>query len=108
MTELTLLPLELRHTAEHTLEGICVPYGVTSTKAGYPQGERFLAGSFAGVTASSKIRLTDIHDSTGKRPIGVATEFRDTPQGLLGTFRFYNTPQGRGAWKTWWRKPTAA
>ena len=100
-TELTVLPLELRKaaTAEHTLDGVCVPYGVTTMKAGYPQGERFLPGAFAGVQPTHKIRLTDVHDATGKRPIGVATAFKDTPAALLGTFRFYNTPEGRGGWE---------
>lgn len=99
MTETIVLPLELRHSQQegHGLEGLCVPYGKTTLKAGYPQGERFLPGAFAGVNAAAKIRLTDVHDTTGRRPVGVATELRDTPEGLWGAFRFYDTPQGRGA-----------
>lgn len=99
MTETTIVPLELRHDGEHSLDGLCVPYGVTTLKAGYPRGERFLAGAFRELAQSgpAKIRLTDSHDETGKRPVGVATEFRDTDDGLFGRFRFYNTPEGRGA-----------
>src|SRR5262245_42737130 len=100
MTETTLVPLELRRATgdEHTLEGVCVPYGVVSNKVGYPRGERFVAGAFADVETGAKIRLTESHDETGRRPLAVGTEFRDTPSGLPGTFRFYNTPEGRGAW----------
>jgi HK97 family phage prohead protease len=99
MTETTIVPLELRHDGEHGLDGLCVPYGATTMKAGYPRGERFLAGAFRELaqSGSTKIRLTDSHDETGKRPVGVATEFRDTETGLFGRFRFYNTPEGRGA-----------
>jgi HK97 family phage prohead protease len=97
MTDSTLLPLELRQTAENVLEGICVPYGETTLKAGYPQGERFVRGAFASTAnGKSKVRLTDVHDEK-KRPVGIATAFRDAEDGLYGTFRFYNTPEGRGA-----------
>jgi HK97 family phage prohead protease len=100
MTETTLVPMELRRSGDHTLDGVCVPYNVTTLKAGYPQGERFLPGAFADVASSRvKIRLTDVHDQTGRRPLGVATEFRDTDVGLIGSFRFYNTPEGRGGWE---------
>lgn len=97
-TEATVLPLELRAgTDANTIEGMCVPYNVTTLKAGYPQGERFLPGSFSELARTrAKIRLTDSHDETGKRPIGVATSFRESDDGLLGVFRFYNTPEGRG------------
>lgn len=99
-TEITTLPLELRASSDGSgLDGLCVPYGATSLKAGYPKGERFVAGAFADLIASgasAKIRLTDSHDETGRRPIGVATEFRDEAAGLFGRFRFYNTPEGRG------------
>lgn len=98
-TEITTLPLELRAAEDgNTLDGLCVPYGETTLKAGYPKGERFLAGAFADLISSgvAKIRLTDSHDESGRRPIGVATEFRDEAAGLWGRFRFYNTPEGRG------------
>jgi hypothetical protein len=98
MSEVSVVPLELRQTAENTLEGVCIPYGVTTMKAGYPNGERFVPHAFADVaTAHAKIRLTDQHDETGRRPVGVAVRFQDHEDGLLGTFRFYNTPEGRGA-----------
>ena len=57
MTETTVVQLELRRTAQpRTLEGLCVPYGAISRKAGYPQGERFLA--FARTAFDSKIDLS--------------------------------------------------
>jgi HK97 family phage prohead protease len=102
MHETTLVPLELRRSGERTLEGLCVPYGRTTTKAGYPHGERFVAGAFADLVEArgAKIRLTDSHAPDDlRRPLGVATEFRDTDEGLFGTFRFYNTPEGRGGWE---------
>jgi len=101
MTETWTVPLELRRAAgeDHTLTGLCVPYGRTTYRAGHPRGERFLPGAFAAASGAAKIRLTDSHDETGRRPVGVATVLEDTPQGLMGTFRFYNTPEGRGAWE---------
>jgi HK97 family phage prohead protease len=99
-TEITTVPLELRASTDGAgLDGLCVPYGSTTLKAGYPKGERFLPGSFADLIATNgaaKIRLTDSHDESGRRPIGVATEFREEEAGLWGRFRFYNTPEGRG------------
>jgi HK97 family phage prohead protease len=97
-TESTIVRLELRRAGEHGLEGICVPYNVTTLKAGHVRGERFLPGAFAELDQRSKIRLTDSHlEAEQRRPVGVGTEFRDTPQGLFGAFRFYDTPEGRGA-----------
>jgi len=99
-TENSTLPLELRASSDgNTLDGLCVPYSRTTLKAGVPKGERFLPGAFADLTetrGAAKIRLTDSHDESGRRPIGVATEFRETDAGLWGRFRFYNTPEGRG------------
>lgn len=103
MTETTIVPMELRRadTSSHVLEGLCVPYGRTTTKAGHPAGERFVAGAFSDATRSTaKVRLTDSHiPSETRRPVGVATELRDTADGLHGVFRFYDTPEGRGAWE---------
>lgn len=105
MTEFTVVPLELRRAAgsdKHELEGVCVPYGRTSMKTEHVQGERFLPGAFASLTSGApKVRLRDAHVQLGeeRRPVGIATEFRDTPDGLVGRFRFYDTPEGRGAWE---------
>lgn len=104
MTETTIIPLELRHAGgegPHVLTGLCVPYNRTTLKAGYPKGERFLPGALAKAqAAAAKIRLTDFHQpGQARRPVGVATELRDTAEGLLGTFRFYDTPEGRGAFE---------
>jgi len=99
-TETTTVALELRRVAgdELALEGLCVPYGVTTLKAGYPKGERFLPGAFNDVDTRAKIRLTDSHlEGEARRPVGVGTSFRETDRGLWGAFRFYNTPEGRGA-----------
>jgi len=99
-SESTIVRLEMRSSGDHGLEGICVPYGVTTTKAGHANGERFLPGAFADLDPSAfgKVRLTDSHlEGEQRRPVGVGTQFRDTPQGLFGAFRFYETPEGRGA-----------
>lgn len=97
-TETTTVALELRRAGEHGLEGICVPYNRVTLKAGHAKGERFLPGAFAELDARAKIRLTDSHlEGEARRPVGVGTEFRDTAHGLFGTFRFYDTPEGRGA-----------
>lgn len=102
-SETTVLPLQLRAAAgdQHVLEGLCVPYGRTSMKTGHPRGERFLPGALAdAVPYYAKIRLTDAHTPGAvRRPVGVATALRDTDEGLWGTFRFYATPEGRGAWE---------
>lgn len=103
MTEFTVVPLELRRAAgskQHELEGVCVPYGRTSMKTEYPAGERFLPGAFAALTArSAKVRLRDAHAQDERRPVGIATGFSDSDEGLVGRFRFYDTPEGRGAWE---------
>lgn len=98
MPDTLVVPLEMRRTADRTIEGICVPYNRTTMKAGNSRGERFLPGAFAGVDARQKIRLTDSHlEGEVRRPVGVGTQFRDTTEGLFGAFRFYDTPEGRGA-----------
>lgn len=100
--EASVFPMQLRAAAgdQHLLEGLCVPYARTSMKTGYPRGERFLPGALRDAPGrAEKIRLTDTHRQDGRRPVGVASMLRDTPDGLWGQFRFYNTPEGRGAWE---------
>lgn len=101
MTEATVVPLELRRSGDRTLEGLCVPYGRTTLKAGHPKGERFLPGAFAdlgAMTAQTRIRLTDSHlEGEQRRPVGIGVSFREAEDGLYGAFRFYDTPEGRGA-----------
>ncbi|MBO0885639.1 MAG: HK97 family phage prohead protease, partial [Mycobacterium sp.] len=103
MTESTVMPLELRRAGSdgHVLTGVCVPYNRVTMKAGWPRGERFMPHAFATApTAPHSIRLTDSHVSGElRRPAGVATELRDTDTGLVGSFRFYDTPEGRGAYE---------
>lgn len=105
MSEQTVLPLELRRASDidgvHTLEGLCVPYGRTTLKAGFPRGERFVSGAFRDAVAGrAKVRLRDIHGANdNRRPVAVSTGFEETGDGLVGRFRFYNTPEGRGAWE---------
>lgn len=90
------------------LEVLCVPYGITTTWVnlpGFPGGERFRQGAFAalvagGPRAAAKVRLTDSHlDGVDRRPIGEGVEFVETPDGLVGKFRIYNTPEGRSGWE---------
>lgn len=105
MSELTIMPLELRQAGEgRVLEGLCVPYDRVTLKAGYPRGERFAQGAFAtSVGPGVKVRLIDEDHAAAhgvkRRPVGVATELREDRAGLWGTFRFYDTPEGRGAWE---------
>ena len=105
MSELTIMPLELRSKGDdHVLEGLCVPYDRVTLKAGYPRGERFAPGAFKGSAQPGvKVRLIDEDHAAAhgaaRRPVGVATELRDDREGLWGTFRFYDTPEGRGAWE---------
>jgi HK97 family phage prohead protease len=93
--------LELRDADDgaHELDGVCVPYGVETRKAG-PRPERFAAHAFAGVGAQTKIRLVDEnHAWKGRRPVGVAKALNDESHGLVGRFRFYDTPEGRSAFE---------
>jgi HK97 family phage prohead protease len=92
--------LELREASNgaHELEGICVPFDRTTTKAG-PRPERFKRGAFADLADPSKVRLTDENHARGRRPVGVGVAFEERSAGLWGRFRFYNTSQGRDAWE---------
>lgn len=102
-TYIEMTDVEVRDAGggRHELEGLCVPYNTPTHRAG-PVPEVFRPGAFAGaVAAAPKIRLTEYHpgSDTGRRPVGVAAAFEERPAGLFGTFRFYNTPQGRAAWE---------
>lgn len=103
MSEVTVMPLELRRSTGdgHVLEGLCVPYNRVTLKAGYPRGERFMPGAFQSLPrAGANVRLIDNgHNGGDRRPVGVSTGFEETADGLMGRFRFYNTPEGRGAWE---------
>jgi HK97 family phage prohead protease len=83
----------------HALEGLCVPYDVPTTKAGL-RPEVFRPRAFASaLRAGGKVRLLDENHASGRRPVGVATDLTEGPDGLHGVFRFYNTPEGRAAWE---------
>lgn len=110
-TDLATAPLEVRAVdtddeGRHTMEALCVPYGKPTYAVdlkGY-NGERFKAGAFADLLANPatwpKVRLTDSHvDGRERRPIAKAVEFRDTADGLVGRWQFFNTPEGRGGWE---------
>lgn len=93
--------LEIRESSDghHELEGICVPYGVVTHRAG-AQPERFRPGAFTAAleSLSGRIRLRDHnHNLDARRPVGVATALEERTGGLWGRFRFYNTPEGRAA-----------
>lgn len=110
----TTYALEVREAAttpegRHTLEALCVPYDQTTTLIGwdlreFPGGEKFARGAFADLIAAPaawpKVRLTDSHVETAKRrPVAKGTSFRETSDGLVGTFQFFATPEGRGAFE---------
>lgn len=103
MTEQTYVradTLEIREASDgyHELEGVCVPYGVVTTRAG-ARPERFRPGAFTAALAarSQKIRLLDHNHSDKHRPVAVATALEERTGGLWGRFRFYNTAEGRAA-----------
>jgi len=70
-----------------TLEGMIVPYGEVTYLA--PEPERFVAGSLSRSVAErgDRVKLFRSHDHTNA--VGQALGFRDTPEGLTGTFRLY-------------------
>lgn len=94
--------LEIRSSDDgrHELEGICVPYGVTTRKAG-SRPERFRFGAFEAAIggAVGKLRLVDHNHSESHRPVAVATSLEERTGGLWGRFRFYATPEGRAAFE---------
>lgn len=103
MTETTFVAadgLEIREAADghHELEGICVPYGIVTHRAG-ARPERFRPAAFAAALSAGlgKIRLRDHNHSDTHRPVAVATALEERTGGLWGRFRFYNTPEGRAA-----------
>ncbi|MGI9823953.1 HK97 family phage prohead protease [Agromyces sp. Marseille-Q5079] len=87
-------------TQDHYLEGICVPYGRRTDRAPGGTPEVILSGAFAAaVAAPSSVRLQDNNHSKNTRPVGVAVELHETPEGLWGRFRLYRTPEGRAAFE---------
>lgn len=110
-TELATAPLEVRAVdtdaeGRHTIEALCVPYDRPTYAVALKgfNGERFARGAFADLLANPatwpKVRLTDNHvDGRERRPVAKATEFRDTADGLVGRWQFFNTPEGRGAFE---------
>ncbi|MFJ9125710.1 HK97 family phage prohead protease [Streptomyces sp. NPDC102340] len=98
MTAQTLhLPYKLRAASDGTLTGICVPYGQVSYLTEHAAGERFARGAFAKSIAAraGKIRLKSLHSEV--MPVGVATDLEERDDGLYGTFRLYDTPEGHAA-----------
>jgi HK97 family phage prohead protease len=87
----------LRSESDGTLTGICVPFGEVSYLTEHTGGERFVPGAFARtiVARSGKVRLKSLHSDA--MPVGLASELRETDEGLHGTFRLYDTPEGRAA-----------
>ncbi|MFF2830581.1 HK97 family phage prohead protease [Cellulosimicrobium cellulans] len=90
-----------------TVDVLCVPYGEVTYAVDIPghKGEQFADDAFAhlvnaGPAHWGRIRLTDSHlDGEKRRPVARATFFTETEAGLFGTFRFFNTPEGRSAFE---------
>lgn len=108
--ETATVALEVRDVAtddgRHTLEALCVPYETPTYAVSVPghRGEVFARDAFSGLLSAPqtwpKVRLTDSHtDTSARRPVAKAVDFRDSPEGLIGRFQFFNTPEGRGAWE---------
>jgi HK97 family phage prohead protease len=110
----TTYALDLREAVttpegRHSIQALCVPYDqptnlVDLDPRAYPNGEKFARGAFGELLAAPnawpKVRLTDSHVETDKRrPVAKAVAFQDTDAGLVGTFQFFATPEGRGAFE---------
>jgi HK97 family phage prohead protease len=87
---------------ERILTALLVPYGETSMDTPYPNGERFLPGSFRKAVAewrSAKrprpLLLFRSHDH-GKA-LGQAVSLEDTPEGPVAEFRITTMPHGEEA-----------
>jgi HK97 family phage prohead protease len=103
--EFTIAPVdgfEVRESGDsHEIEGICVPYGEVTHRAG-PRPELFEPGAFADLATQARgsgvrLFLYDNNHDLKRVPAGTAVEFRDQPTGLWGRFRFHRTVEGRGA-----------
>jgi HK97 family phage prohead protease len=92
--------LEVRTVADrHVLEGICVPYGAVTTKAG-PVPEQFAAGAFAELVASrAPVKLTDYNHSRTRISVGRSASFEERAAGLWGRFQINRTPEGESAFQ---------
>jgi HK97 family phage prohead protease len=77
-------------TQRRTIVGTVAPYGAVGNTSIGPVS--FLSGSFQ---ADGDVKLLLEHD--GRRPIGRATSFQESPSGLLGTFRVAQTTAGTDA-----------
>lgn len=81
----------------HYIEGICVPYGRITTKAG-PTPEVFERGAFTELVASgAKVKLTDYNHSRQRVPVGYSEVFEERAAGLWSRFRLNLTPEGDSA-----------
>lgn len=93
--------LEVRSDGDgRTIQGIVVPYGQTAkvSDGGPTYQERFQRGAFRKYLADKPVdrfplRLLSQHDA--HKPLGRATELRETDGGLWGAFRVSDTAYGR-------------
>ena len=77
-------------TGRRTIVGTVAPFGAVGNTSLGPVS--FAPGS---IRASDDVKLLLEHD--GRRPIGRATSFQETPTALLGTFRVAHTTAGTDA-----------
>ena len=77
-------------TGRRTIVGTVAPFGAVGNTSLGPVS--FAPGS---IRASGDVKLLLEHD--GRRPIGRATSFQETPDALLGTFRIAQTTVGTDA-----------
>jgi len=81
----------------HYIEGLCVPYGKITHRAG-PTPEQFERGAFAALLASGgRVKLTDYNHAEKRVPVGYSEALEDRPAGLWGRFRLNRTPEGTSA-----------
>ena len=99
MSELVAFPVELRLDASdgRLMTGLAVPYGVVTMTTPHPGGERFARGSFKR-TVKNRARLPKLfRNHAHDQAIGVATDMRETDEGLLASWRIADTPAGNAA-----------
>jgi HK97 family phage prohead protease len=89
-------PVQLEVTDQRTVEGLVVPYNtpapITELRADgmISYREQFVRGAFERATRkgnAGRVALVYSHDETLPNRLGYGLEFRETDDGLLGTFR---------------------
>ncbi|HSS12236.1 MAG TPA: HK97 family phage prohead protease [Acidimicrobiales bacterium] len=82
-------------TADHTVTGVCVPYGEISFLTPNPLGEKVTPGAFTRSLSGREDKVFLYREHDHSRPVGRSMHFTDERAGLVGTFRI--RPDDSGA-----------